>query len=110
MCKGKKEFLISLEDTINLFEEWGVHLLEEVKNLSVNTSYDDFRKIEDEVNNYKAMGRLLSIKANNNSYNYTRIPLHFKEVCDKIYTKDLGVLIVADKLRLTDDIREIFVG
>ena len=94
MCKGKEEFLVSL--------------LEDVENLSNRTSYGDFRKLEVDVRSYEAVGRLLNMKNSNDSYNYTRLPLHFKEMCDRIRGKDLGMLLVVDKLRLTRDIREIF--
>lgn len=85
-------------------------MLEDVENLTNRTSYGDFRKLEADVRRYETIGRLLNMKNSSDSYNYTRLPLHFKKMCDTIRDKDLGIPLIVDKLRLTRDIREIFEG
>ena len=41
---------------LSCFDEWGVSLLEDIKELTNETSTEDYRNLEIGVNNYRNMG------------------------------------------------------
>lgn len=108
MSQGQKNFLNSFENMLQCYNEWGVTLHEDIKDLSIGTSHADFKNLEDGIKNYRAMANLIGVKPSMDEWNYSQLTSVMRQKCRSINYSNNDVQKIITKLSLTEKMRDLF--
>lgn len=108
MNQSQKNFIDSYENMLNTYNEWGASLYEDIQELSINTPHIEFKGLEDGVNNYYAMSKIVGAKPTTEKWNFAQLRFVFKDKCKSVGYSDDSVLKLVSKLNLSEEVINLF--
>lgn len=73
MGHGEKNFIDSAENMLDMYNQWGKILVEDIKDLSAETSFGKYNSLCKEVKNHCAMASVFRIKPTVDATSYSNI-------------------------------------
>jgi len=92
---------------LSCFDEWGVSLLEDIKELTNETSTEDYRNLEIGVNNYRNMGDVLNVKPSTKGSNFVQIASILRQKQDYL-EKDNSLVKLLSRFNILGDKFKLF--
>jgi len=92
---------------LSCFDEWGVSLLEDIKELTNETSTEDYRNLEIGVNNYRNMGDVLNVKPSTKGSNFVQIASILRQKQDYL-EKDNSLVKLLSRFNIPGDKFKLF--
>lgn len=108
MSQGQKNFINSYENMIQCYEEWGVSLLEDIKDLDKKTTHEDYKQLEDGIIDYIAMAKIIGASPSSSSSNYCQLASQLREKSKELKYQNKDVPNLVSKLYISKELRELF--
>lgn len=108
MNQGQKNFIGSYENMLYCYNEWGVSLLEDIKDLDKNTSHQYYKRLEDGITDYVAMAEVIGATSSIKPSNFCQLPTILRKISKELGYQNRDMTDLISKLNITEEIRELF--
>ena len=108
MSQGQKNFINSYENMLQCYNEWGVSLLEDIKDLDKKTLYEDYKRLEDGITDYVAMAEVIGAASSIEPSNFCQLRTRLRRRSKELGYQNDDIPNLLSKLHMPEKLRELF--